>query len=91
VSLARSWGNPRPYRPAPKPIKELRGVYQLKRPKSLAEVNHFQQTPYTRRICSRCRKQLFYHWYLVFLDPIKCSRLYCSRDGLGYFTKERYK
>jgi hypothetical protein len=89
--LSRSWNNPRPYdRPRP-PLKEQRGVYQLRRPKSLAEVNHFHQTPYTRRVCARCRKQLFYHWYLPFLDPQKCAKLYCTRDGLGYFTKERYK
>lgn len=79
------------YEQPKRPLKEQRGVYQLRRPKSLAEVNHFKRTPYTERVCYRCRKKLYRHWYLPFLDPVKCSRLYCSRDALGYFTKEKYK
>jgi hypothetical protein len=67
------------------------GVYQLLRPKQLSEVNHFRHTPYTERICDTCRRTLYHHFYLVFLDPIKCSRLYCERDGTSYFTKEKYK
>jgi hypothetical protein len=67
------------------------GVYQLLRPKSLAEVNHFKHTPYTERICYTCGKTLYHHWYLVFLDSIKCSRLYCYRDGTAYYHKEKYK
>ena len=90
--LSRGWGNPQAYRSAPRrPIKELKGVYQLKRPKSLAEVNHFKQTPYTRRVCATCRKQLYHHWYLVFLDSQKCSRLYCRRDGTAYHWKEKMR
>ncbi len=68
-----------------------KGVYQLLRPKSLAEVNHFKHTPYTDRVCWGCRKTLYEHWYLVFLDSIKCSRLYCYRDGTAYYWKEKYR
>ncbi len=91
MTLARSWGNPRPYQTAPKkPIKELRGVYQLQRPKSLAEVNHWRPTPYTERICWGCRRKLAKHWYLPFLDPVKCSKLWCRKDATAYFYKEKY-
>lgn len=74
-----------------KPRALGKSVYQLQRPKSLAEVNHWKQTPYTRRVCWGCRKQLYDHWYLVFLDNIRCSRLYCYRDGTAYYWKEKYK
>ena len=83
------WGQAPAWQQPRRALKEQRGVYQLQRPKSLAEVNHFKRTPYTERICWGCRKRLFNHWYLVFLDSIRCSRLYCRRDGTAYYWKEK--
>jgi len=74
-----------------KPLSYGKGVYQLQRPKSLAEVNHWKQTPYTKRRCWHCGKTLYKHWYLPFIDSQKCSRLYCYRDGTSYFRKEWYR
>lgn len=74
-----------------KPLDRQKGVYQLLRPKSLAEVNHFKPTPYTERVCWGCRQKLYDHWYLVFLDNMKCSRLYCYRDGTAYHWKEKFR
>lgn len=91
MSLTRAWGDAGAYAQPKRALKDQKGVYQLKRPKSLAEVNHWRQTPYTRRMCWTCNKELFYHWYLVFLDNIKCSRLYCYRDGTAYHWKEKYR
>lgn len=90
MSLRTSWGHGSPFSVG-KPRAIGKGVYQLLRPKSLAEVNHFRPTPYTERVCWGCRKKLYDHWYLVFLDNLKCSRLYCYRDGTAYHTKEKFR
>lgn len=91
MSLATWGGGSSPYKQARRSLKEQRGVYQLQRPKSLAEVNHYRPTPYTERVCWGCRKKLYFHWYLPFLDNIRCSRLYCYRDATAYFYKEKYR
>lgn len=74
-----------------KPQAQGKGVYDLLRPKSLAEVNRWRRTPFTERLCWTCRKKLYDHWYLVFLNAQKLSRLYCYRDGTAYYWKEKYR
>lgn len=67
-----------------------KGVYDLKRPKSLYEVSKFRKTPFTERICDGCRSPLGKHWYLVFLNANKLAKMYCRRDGTAYYVKEKY-
>lgn len=73
-----------------RPLAAGKSVFQLQRPKSLAEVNKYQHTPFTERKCYSCRKKLYDHFYLPFLDAQKRSRLWCRKDATSYYYKELY-
>ena len=73
MTLARSWGAPGTYRPRPKPLKDQHGVYQLRRPKVAGRGQSLAPDTVYQAVCWTCGKQLYYHWYLVFLDSQKCS------------------
>lgn len=66
--------------------KQRRGVFELLRPKSAYEVNHYQKTPYTERLCL-CGVKAGDHWYLPTCDVRLLAKLWCRKDMTRHFVE----
>jgi hypothetical protein len=62
-------------------------IFDLGRPKSSYEMNHFLKTPYTERKCMNCRRVAGVHYYLPICDMKRLGQLFCRKDATNFFKE----